>query len=128
MAGLPEKREGHAARHSQRSSRNPAEKAELKFSDEVAQRFADLEAAVQGKGHFDGDVLKNLHHWATGKSGTVSLALGDMLMITEETMKHVQRTGNKEAEHALSELFQDLIGRGPDSPPVATVKTFQRNR
>jgi hypothetical protein len=121
MEDLPDQQAGHTTKHA-RSSRNAADKAEIKYSAEVAKRFANLEAAVQGKGDFDSDVLMNLHHWATGKSGTVSLALGDMLMITRETMIHTQRTGNTEAKQALGELFQDLIGRGPDSPPIATVQ------
>lgn len=70
---LPENREAHAAKHVARSSRTAADKAEVKFSAEIVQRFADLEEAVRDKGHFDTDVLKNLQHWAAGKPGTVSL-------------------------------------------------------
>ncbi len=118
---------GHLAKHLTRSSRNAANKAEIKFSPEMVERFRDLEEAVRDKGHFDGDVLKNLHDWASGKTGTVSLALGDMVMITQETMNHVQATGNTNAKHALSMLFGAMIA-GPDSASIATVRTFQRSR
>jgi hypothetical protein len=126
MGVVPEKHQSHAAKHLTRSSRNPAEKAEIKFSPAVVDRFRDLETAVREKGHFDSDVLKNLEHWASGKGGAVSLALGDMIMITQETMKHIQATGNQEAKQALSMLFGEMIG--PHSATAPVVKTFRRSR
>lgn len=112
-----------APRQARNAPQTDAANAVIQFSPEVTQRFADLEAAVHHSDYFDGDVRKNLQEWASGKKASVGLALGDMALIVRETAKYVHETGDTKADAALVNLIDDLIGRNPDSPPVAMLST-----
>jgi len=99
-----------------------AKTAKIKFSQEVVKSLGRLEALVHGSAHYSPELLKNLQDWASGRpiSG-VSMALTEMALITRETMKHVNATGDTRAEETLGELISALMGLGLDPNPVSVL-------
>ena len=94
------------------------------YSPAVLRGFARIEAAVHNSQHFDSDILQNLQGYTGGESRTVQDALTGVALITEQTMRHINATGDKAAEEALDDLTCTLLGLNPsDGPPIKLQKS-----
>lgn len=90
----------------------------MRFSPEVTQQFARLEAMVHDSNQFAPEILSELQDRAAGKPISVKNTIMSVAVIVRETMKHVAATGNTRAKEQLGDLVSELIG-GPSSHPVA---------
>jgi|SRR5579864_4069131 len=83
----------------------------VEFAPEVKKALADLDAAVKGSSHFDGDMYAILHEWVSGKAPTVRDAIVDLPLIADETFRYIQETSDKRAEDAWDLLCEHLVGK-----------------
>ena len=116
----------HAERHAGDTQKFNHEDVKIKFSPDMVRCFARLEAAVHDSQHYDGDLLENLRDLTSGKPCSVQMALTEMSLITEETMKHVQATGDTRAKKALDDLQTCLME--DKIKPFTVVVTKARGR
>jgi hypothetical protein len=117
----------HTERHTSGTQKIDAEGVKVQFTPGVVRGFARLEALVHDSLHFDSDLLLNLQDLAAGKPFFIQTALSEMALLTRETMKHVQATGDKRAEEALEELHERLMG-DPDPKTVTLLVPKTRTR
>jgi len=117
----------HTERHTSGTQKIDAEGVRVQFAPGVVRGFARLEALVHDSPHFDSDLLLNLQDLAAGKPFFIQTALSEMALLTRETMKHVQATGDKRAEEALEELHERLMG-DPDPKTVTVLVPKSRAR
>jgi hypothetical protein len=113
-----------------RNTEIDADLAKVQFSPEVVAGFARLEALVHDSPHFNPEIRENLRDLASGKTFDVHLALTEMALIAQNTMRHVTATGDTRAEQALDDPTSDMmgVGRGGDSKPIALFISQRRNR
>jgi hypothetical protein len=102
------------------SSQSGDEAILVQFSPEVVRAFSRLEAAVHKSEYFSPEILENLQAYTTGKPMTVHNAINAMTFVTQETMKHVLKTGDAHAEEAFNDLTTALIE--DSKSPVRLVK------
>jgi len=93
------------------------------FSPEVTRQFARLEAAVHDSPHFADEMLWELQDRADGEPLRPRTAILSIAVIVRETMRHIQATGDKRAEEALSGLIDALTELEPDRQPVVLEKS-----
>ena len=98
------------------------------FSPEVLRSFARLEAMVHDSAHFSPEILENLQELASGKQYSVSMALSEMALITKNSLKHIQATGDKKAQEALDSLISNVMGLGHDETPITLLAPRTRSR
>jgi hypothetical protein len=101
----------------------------VRFSPEVTQQFARLEAMVYNSDHFAPEILLELRDRAAGKPVSVRGTIASVAAIVQETMSHIAATGDTRAEEQLESLILELVG-GLGSDPVAVIgpKTASRGR
>lgn len=115
------------SKHARSISEMDADSVRVQFSPNMRRAFARLEAAVCDSTHFSPEILQNLQEYANGKSLSVQGALTGIAMITSEATGHVNATGDKRAEQALSHLIGQLMEEGPN-PPITLVKSQAKRR
>ena len=117
----------HSERHGARTQKLDADTVKIQCAPELVRSFARLEALVHDSPHYPRELLANLQDLASGKPLHVQTALTEMALITRETMKHMQATGDKRAEKALEELHESLMG-DPNPKPVTVLVPRERTR
>jgi hypothetical protein len=103
------KQDSHVDRHKPKFREVNALDVSVKFSPEVARKFARLEAFVHDSPHFDSGLLINLQSLASGKSPCLDEIIPGMAQLASETMRHVQATGDTRAADALSDLISSMF-------------------
>jgi hypothetical protein len=111
-----------------RALRSDADVVKVQFSPEVRKAFAELESAVRGSRHFDGDIMLNLQDYAKGEPLSVHGAITGMAHVARETMKHVHETGDENARRALDNLIVKLIGMNDKSKPISLAQSPGKGR
>ena len=101
-----------------RKAAEDAETLRVRFSPEVTQQFARLEAMVHDSNHFAPEILYELQDRAAGKPVSVRGTILSVAAIVRETMGHIAATGDTRAEEQLDSLIMELVG-GRGSHPVA---------
>lgn len=119
-----------ASKHLRNVTEIDADTAKIQFSPVVVKSLARLEALVHDSPHYSPALLENLQEMASGKPYPVHTALTEMALITRETMKHVQATGDTGAKEALDDLIANVMGVGKDgdTKPVTVLAPKARAR
>ncbi len=105
-----------------------AQAIKLRFSPELLRSFARLEAAVHKSEHFDPEALTTLQDYEDAKPRTIESTLSWIAIITKETMKHVNATGDSKAEEALNDVIRGLGERSSSLEQPITVVGKQINK
>jgi hypothetical protein len=116
-----------AEKHASRKQRVNADDVEIKFSPEVVRSLTRLEALLHDSPHYSSDLLENLRDLASGKPQPVQIVLTEMALITRETMRHVQATGDKRAAEALRDFHEALMA-DPASKTCTVIVAKSRSR
>ncbi len=98
--------------HSRKVAEVNARDMEVHFSPAVTKSFGDLEEAVRGSQHFDGDIYRIVQDYAAGKTKTLHGVLVGLPAIAGETMKHVRMTGDTSAELAWEDISAQINENG----------------
>jgi hypothetical protein len=117
----------HSEKHARKMEKVNADDVQIKFAPEVVRSLARLEAFVHDSEHYDSGLLDTLREMAAGRPVYVQSALTEMALITSETMKHVQATGDKRAEDALFEFHSSLMA-DPASKTCSVLVSKSRGR
>jgi len=104
-----------------------ADDVQIKFAPGVVRSLARLEALLHDSTHYDDALLENLREMASGKPLPVQSALTEMALITKETMKHVQATGDQHVARALSDFHSALVA-DPASKTCSVLVSKARGR
>jgi hypothetical protein len=101
---------------------------QVQLSPEMIRRLARLEAHVADSKHFSTEILENLQEYASGKPfSSVSMALTGIATITQETMNHVNATGDNRALAALDHFVGGFHERHA-VPPFTLVSRHGKSR
>jgi hypothetical protein len=91
---------------------------EVHFAPAVTKAFGDLEEAVRGSKHFDGDIHRIVQDYAAGKTKTLHSVLIGLPEIAAQTMQHVRMTGDTSAEAAWDEIAVQMNEAGFSVTPA----------
>ena len=98
--------------HAHKAAEVEARDIKVQLSPAVTSAFSDLEQAVRGSEHFDGDIIRIVQDYAAGKTKSVHDVLIGLPAIAMETMKHVRATGDKRAEQAWEDIAAQMNENG----------------
>lgn len=98
--------------HARKAAEINANDIMVQFSPGVRKAFGDLEEAVRGSEHFDGDIHRIVQDYAAGKTKSLHSVLIGLPAIAQETMNHVRATGDMRGELAWDEIASQMNENG----------------
>jgi hypothetical protein len=104
--------------HSRKIAEVNANDFMVQLSPAVTKAFGDLEEAVRGSEHFDGDIHRIVQDYAAGKTKTLHSVLIGLPEIAAQTMRHVRMTGDTSAEAAWDEIAVQMNEAGFSVTPA----------